>query len=109
MAPHDHTNEELLKNRQQKSDGNLSSTSSLHSVVSSSAQFRENFDQIPTFSIPEGFDGPSASGTAGVPPEIDGLIDGVEAASLQQRRLSLFDYQPCSLPPSRVCFSVYNH
>lgn len=106
MPPQDDTNGEPLESGQEEGDKALSSTPSLHSAASSSFQSREN---IPTFSIPEGFDAPSAAGTAGIPPEIDSLIDGVEAASLQQRRLSLFDYQPFSLPPSRVCFPIYSY
>lgn len=106
MAPHDNTNEEPLKSGQEEGDKALSSTPSLHSTASSSVQFREN---IPTFSIPEGFDAPSAAGTAGIPPDLDSLIDSVEIASLQQRRLSLFDYQPFSLPPSRVCSPIYSY
>lgn len=104
MASQGYTNDELLKDGQERKDKALSSASSLHSATSFSGQFRENADQLPTFSIPKGFDSPSTEGTAGVPPEFEGLIDGVEAASLQKRRLSLFDYQPFSLPPSRVCF-----
>lgn len=107
MASQGCTNDELSRCGQEKGNQALSTSTSLYSATSSSVQFRENVDQLPTFSIPEGFDSPSAAAsTAGVPSELDGLVDGVEAASLQQRRLSLFDYQPFSLPPSRVCSPI---
>ncbi|KAH8150577.1 uncharacterized protein LAJ45_05273 [Morchella importuna] len=105
MATQEYANDELSRRGPDEKGPKALSTSfsSLHSAPSSSAP-GNNVDRIPTFSIPEGFDSAPSHHhrPAGVPPDIEGVIDGIEATSLQQRRLSLFDYQPFSLPPSRV-------
>jgi hypothetical protein len=110
MATQEYANDELSRRGpDEKGPKALStSSSSLHSAPSSSAP-GNNVDRIPTFSIPEGFDSAPSHHhrPAGIHPDIEGVIDGIEATSLQQRRLSLFDYQPFSLPPSRVCYYPY--
>ncbi|RPA90254.1 Pkinase-domain-containing protein [Choiromyces venosus 120613-1] len=61
--------------------------------------FREETESVPTFVLPEGH---SQDDPSEVDQQLDFLPPDFQESSLQHRRLSLFDYTPFSLPPSRV-------
>jgi len=89
MASQDQANNELNNGGQEKD------------VVPTIVSFREGTETLPTFLLPEGH---SSDDPSEVNRQFDIPSADFQESSLQHRRLSLFDYTPFSLPPSRVRF-----
>ncbi|KAL7266869.1 Nitrogen permease reactivator protein [Rhizina undulata] len=70
-------------------------------VAHPSVHFREDTEHIPPSSATDSSPSPEVL-KYHISHGIQNISDSLQAASLQQRRLSLFDYQAFSLPPSRV-------
>jgi len=92
MASQDQANNKLNNNGGQEKD-----------VIPTIVSFRENTETVPTFIFPEGHHH-SPDDLSEVNRQFDIPSADFQESSLQQRRLSLFDYTPFSLPPSRVRF-----
>lgn len=90
MASQDQANNKLNNGGQEKDD--------IPTIVS----FREDTETVPTFIFPEGHHSPDD--LSEVNRQFDISSADFQESSLQQRRMSLFDYTPFSLPPSRVRF-----
>ena len=89
MSSQDQANNEL-NNEGRKKD-----------VLPTVVSFREDTETLPTFILPEGH---SSDDPSEVYRQFDIPSADFQESSLQHRRLSLFDYTPFSLPPSRVRF-----
>lgn len=90
MASQDQANNKLNNDGQEKD--------AIPTIVS----FREDTETVPTFIFPEGHHSPDD--LSEVNRQFDISSADFQDSSLQQRRMSLFDYTPFSLPPSRVRF-----
>lgn len=74
-------------------------------TTQSGVHFQEETEEIPpTPSVEVRSVSPDAR--PDVSGEMDKLAEGLKGTSLQQHRLTHFDYQPFSLPPSRVSRST---
>lgn len=90
MASQDQANNKLNNGGQEKD------------VIPTIVSFREDTETVPTFIFPEGHHSPDD--LSEVNRQFDISSADFQDSSLQQRRMSLFDYTPFSLPPSRVRF-----
>ncbi|CAZ86103.1 unnamed protein product [Tuber melanosporum] len=82
-----------------QADNKLNNSGREKDVIPTIVSFHEETETIPTFILP---DGHSSDDLSGVDQQLDILSPDFQESSLQHRRLSLFDYTPFSLPPSRV-------